>query len=92
MKPRVWNRHHAGVPEDAVNIMRSSEWGNWFKIMPGRTREQSIAQHRAMVMSDSQLRDHIRQELHGKDLLCCCKPKACHGDTLLEVANLDPLV
>lgn len=29
----------------------------------------------------------IREKLAGKDLVCYCKPKACHADILLEIAN-----
>ncbi len=27
--------------------------------------------------------------LRGKDLICFCKPKRCHGDSILEKANRD---
>jgi hypothetical protein len=26
-------------------------------------------------------------ELRGKDLVCWCAPKPCHGDVLLRLAN-----
>jgi hypothetical protein len=31
--------------------------------------------------------DAAKRELSGKDLVCFCAPKGCHGDVLLEVAN-----
>jgi hypothetical protein len=27
-------------------------------------------------------------ELRGRDLFCWCAPEACHGDALLELANV----
>lgn len=92
MSPRVWNRRYAGVPEEAVSIMRPSEWGNPFRVEPGTSRAQAIARHRAWVMADPDFVARIQQELRGKDLVCNCKPKPCHGDVLLEIANRDPLV
>lgn len=89
--PRVWNRRYPDVPEDAVNIMRPTEWGN-YETRPGMTRAKAVAAHRARVLSDPAFIAKIQRELHGKDLVCNCKPKACHGDVLFEVANRDPLV
>jgi hypothetical protein len=30
------------------------------------------------------------EKLRGCDLVCCCKPKRCHGDFLFVLANTDP--
>lgn len=30
----------------------------------------------------------VKRELVGKDLICFCAPKGCHGDVLLKVANV----
>ena len=85
--PKVYNRHHAGVPDDAVSIERGTDWGNPFRIGPGATRQTVLQQYREWVQSDPGLIRQIRTELTGKDLVCCCKPRACHGDVLLELAN-----
>ena len=29
----------------------------------------------------------IKDELKGKDLVCFCAPKLCHGEVLLRIAN-----
>ena len=50
-------------------------------------RYEVIAKHMAMLESRSDLCDEVKKELRGKDLVCCCKPLKCHGDTLLEIAN-----
>lgn len=43
----------------------------------------------AWVMKPEQaaLREQARRELRGRDLVCFCKPKRCHGDTWLRIAN-----
>lgn len=89
--PRVWNRRYPGVPEDAVSIMRPGEWGN-YETRPGMTQSKAVAAHKARVLADPELIAKIQRELRGKDLVCNCKPKACHGDILLALANRDPLV
>ncbi len=85
--PKVYNRHYPGVPEDAVSIERGSEWGNPFRIRPGVPRETVLLQFREWALSDPSFVELVKRELRGKDLVCCCKPKACHGDILLEIAN-----
>lgn len=70
---------------DRVVIDRSSKWGNRYIIGPDGNREEVVEMHRK-DLEDSPLMDDI-EELRGKDLICWCAPKACHGDTLLELAN-----
>ncbi len=31
----------------------------------------------------------MKAELKGKDLVCWCAPKACHAETIMEIANAD---
>jgi hypothetical protein len=83
----VYNIHQSGVPADAVNIMRPSKWGNPFKIGVDGTRTEVIEKFREYVFANPELLEQIRTELVGKDLICCCKPKACHGDILIEITN-----
>lgn len=92
-EPKVWNFYYdEDLPDDAVVIMRPSEWGNPFRVRTGYTREQAIADHRKWVIGQPAVVDRIRGELRGKHLACCCKPKSCHGDFLLLLANLDTLI
>jgi hypothetical protein len=37
---RVLNKHHAGVPADAVYVGRGSKWGNPFRIGAAAARER----------------------------------------------------
>lgn len=85
--PRVYNRRYSGVPDEAVPIERGTDWGNPFRVNTAGSRAKAIAQFREWVDSQPEYRQKIKNELRGKDLVCCCKPKPCHGDVLLEIAN-----
>lgn len=82
--PRVLNKYKHGIPEGSVYIGRGSKWGNKFPITQDHTREFVIEAYRNDIKDKHQ---QIRDELRGKDLVCFCSPKACHGDILLEIAN-----
>jgi hypothetical protein len=69
-----------------VYIGRPSKWGNPFKIGPDETREQVIEKYREYILSRPDLIASLH-ELKGKRLGCWCKPKACHGDVLAELAD-----
>lgn len=78
--------HWQQEPYD-VYIGRPGPWGNPFRL--DGDRKEAIRQYREWIMyhDDAQsLRDEIHT-LRGKTLGCWCKPKACHGDVLAELAN-----
>lgn len=86
----VLNYHYHGHPEGAVNIMRPSRWGNPFVIGRHGTREQVIAGYRQylwQLVHEGFINLRDLASLHGRDLICCCKPAACHGDVLEEAAE-----
>lgn len=85
--PQVWNKHHRNAPVNAVYIGRGSPWGNPFVIGADGDRDEVIAKHEAMVRADPLLQVRIREQLAGRDLVCFCAPRACHGDLLLRLAN-----
>lgn len=87
MKPRVLNIRKVGVVSGPVFIGRPSEWGNPFVIGPDGSREEVIQKYREWLLGNPELVARVKRLLRGKDLLCYCSPKACHGDVLLEVAN-----
>ena len=68
-----------------VFIGRPSKWGNPFKIGTDGTRTEVIKLYRKHVI-DSGLINDIG-DLRDKKLGCFCKPKACHGDVLVELCN-----
>lgn len=62
-----------------------SKWGNPFPLAMG-TREQVIEAFRRHLLESPDLLAAL-PELKGKRLGCWCKPKACHGDVLAELAD-----
>jgi hypothetical protein len=82
--PKVWNRSKP-FPADSVYIGRGSDWGNPFRSGIDGTRSEVIEKYRVYLFT-SGLIDRVH-ELRGCDLVCFCKPKACHGDVLIELAN-----
>ena len=83
---RVLNKHHAGVPADAVYIGRGSQWGNPFRIGRDGDRAAVIAKYERWLADQHHLLRSL-DELAGRDLVCFCAPRPCHGDLLLRLAN-----
>lgn len=76
------------VSEDGINIMRGTIFGNPFIIGKHGTREEVVKKYEAWVLRQPAFFiQRIKNELKGKNLVCCCSPKACHGDVLLKIAN-----
>jgi len=87
----VVNKYHK-LPYD-IYIGRGSKWGNPFSHMSNTkarfkvdTREEAIEKYREWIMTQQHLLDSL-DELEGKTLCCFCKPRACHGDVLIELIN-----
>ncbi len=91
MSPRVLNLYALGkvTPPGAVYIGRGrgSIWGNPFEIGKDGSREEVIAKYTVWAYSIPELLQRAKAELAGKDLVCFCAPKACHGDVLIVIAN-----
>lgn len=77
-----------------VFIGRPSIWGNPFVVGIDGNRGECVALHRTWMQLTAQ--KHLRDRLHelkGKRLGCFCKKegkskqRACHGDTLAEMAD-----
>lgn len=67
-----------------VFIGRPSKWGNPFRIGVDGTRSEVIKKYRDYILKNPDLLNSL-DELEGKVLGCYCKPKACHGDVLIEL-------
>lgn len=80
--PRVHNKHAKTAPKDAVYVGRGSPWGNPFRVGVDGTREEVIRRFECETLPKLDLR-----LLRGKDLVCFCAPRLCHGDVLLREAN-----
>ena len=94
MMPKLYNKHHKDFPKDAVYIGRGSKWGNPFSHMSNTTakfkvdtREQAVSAYEDWLTKHPELIRQAKKELRGKDLLCFCAPKLCHGNVLLRIAN-----
>jgi hypothetical protein len=82
---QVWNQNQSNLPRGAVYIGRPSKWQNPYEIGIDGNRTEVIQKFRAYLYSSGLIKDI--HELCGKDLICWCKPKKCHGDILIELAN-----
>lgn len=77
-----------------IYIGRPSKWGNPFTHKDGttakykcETREEAVQKYREWIMTQPDLLKDLH-ELKGKTLGCWCHPQACHGDVLVELANM----
>jgi hypothetical protein len=70
-----------------VYIGRPSKWGNPFKVGKDGSREEVIQKYRHWILANPVLVAQLPTELKGKRLGCWCKPYACHGDALAELAD-----
>ena len=83
MKTRVVNKYKEDYQ---IYIGRGSKWGNPFKIGIDGNRITVITKYKKYLLSNEELMAAL-PELKGMILGCYCKPKACHGDVLAELAN-----
>ncbi len=70
-----------------VYIGRPSRWGNPFKIGKDGSREEVIQKYRHWILANPVLMAQVPSESKGKKLGCWCKPNACHGNVLAELAD-----
>jgi hypothetical protein len=87
MTPKVKHRHTDGIEYGDIYIGRGSVWGNPYIIGQDGTREEVIEKFKVYLEGHESLRARVKLALKGKNLVCFCAPKACHGDYLLRLAN-----
>jgi hypothetical protein len=87
--PKVLNKYKSGLPPNSVYIGRPSKWGNPFTIGKDGNRWQVIEKYRIWLDTQPGLKEQMKKELKGKDLVCFCVPRACHGNVILRIANED---
>ena len=65
-------------------------FGNPFPLVAGEPRGSTIDKFKTYaldrVKNDPEYREQVKA-LKGKTLVCFCKPNACHGDILAEIAE-----
>lgn len=76
-----------------VYIGRPSIWGNPFSHLEVSkaefkvaSREEAVSRYREWISKQPELLKQL-PSLKGKVLGCWCKPKECHGDILVELAE-----
>lgn len=84
--PKVFNKFDPDIPASAVYVGRPTKWGNPFKVAD-YGRGTALQEYSKWIKTQPQLRADARRELRGKDLVCWCKPDACHADILMSIAN-----
>lgn len=80
----LFNKHTDIVPKDAIYIGRGSKWGNPFIIGVHGDRDEVCDAYEDYAEEKFTSNDY--NELIGKDLVCYCKPKRCHGEFLMRKA------
>lgn len=72
---------------------KGNKWGNPYSHKEDTlakfqvaTRKEAIEKYREWIMTQPELLAAL-PELKGKVLGCYCKPQACHGDVLAELAD-----
>lgn len=63
-----------------------SKWGNPFCLRYGYSRADSIAAYYHFISVRKDMLEQL-SELRSRVLVCHCKPKACHGDVLVVLAE-----
>ena len=101
MLPRVYNIRHSDAPADAVYVGRPSPYGNPYRVSEALMRGKAVEQYRSWINAKAQsgLREQMRTELRGCDLVCWCAPRGgiaadderqiCHAQVVMTVANDD---
>lgn len=84
----IYNQKDVRTMEGKVYIGRPSIFGNPYAIGKDGTREEVIEKFEQYIWHAPRVLARL-PELVGKDLVCHCKPKACHGDVLVKMVQLD---
>ena len=90
MVTTVVNLHHE--PYDVyIGRKGKGQLGSFGNPFNDGTREENIENFERWVTTAGGRAAYIRNHLHllyGKRLGCFCKPKACHGDVLAKMAEV----
>lgn len=75
--------------EGDVRIQRNTIWGNPYRVSEyGRTKALELyKEHLKTEIRSGRITINDLESLRGKRLICCCKPKPCHGDIIADLVN-----
>ena len=85
--PKVHNKYHQTAGPDAIYIGRGSLYGNPFVIGKDGNRDEVCDKYEQYLLNNPPLLQAVKTNLKGRDVVCFCAPKRCHGDTLVRLAN-----
>jgi hypothetical protein len=93
--PNVLNYKFDGLPGGAEYIgramprygLQASKWANPFMIDRDGARDEVVVLYERWLRDERPDLMAALPELRGRDLVCWCAPKPCHGDVLLRLAN-----
>lgn len=80
---KILNKATDTLTENCVYIGRPSKWGNPYRSGIDGTKAEVIQKYKEYLYSSPELMASLH-ELVGKDLVCWCKPRPCHGDVLMQ--------
>jgi len=78
---QIVNKKHSNYD---VDIGRPSIWGNPYIIGRDGDRATVVAKYKEHFLGSFHLKQLATEKLKGKVLGCYCKPKACHGDIIVD--------
>ena len=88
--PRGWEANDQFVYIGRAGHNLSGYWGNPFRLNAGEPRGATIERFRKYAETRRATDEGYAAALtwlHGKTLVCFCKPNPCHGDVLAEMAD-----
>jgi len=88
---KILNKHTATKKEliNAIDITRQGPHGlgNPFKIEEGQNREWVVKKFDDLINTNLKLKEKIKILVKGKNVVCVCAPKLCHGNPMVILAN-----
>jgi hypothetical protein len=84
---KLYNKHHKNAPKEAVYIGRGSKYGNPFIMGKDGNRDEVCDKYEGYVEANPSMKADFISELKGKDLVCYCAPRRCHGDYLIKICG-----
>jgi hypothetical protein len=89
--PKVYSKRKGATPppSEAVYVGRPTKYGNPYIVGKDGIQGACVELYKEWIENPEQqdLKKDIEENLKGKDLICWCKPLACHADVILEIAN-----
>jgi hypothetical protein len=77
--PKLHNKHAGTAPADAVYIGRGSPYGNPFVVGVDGGRDECCDRYETEVLPRLDV-----EALRGRDLVCFCVPRRCHGHAIMR--------